>query len=108
MEGIDIEAIIGKHKAMGRKGRGPQEISTILQKSDAMPLAEICREYGLSERTLYRWRADRKWQNTATTVDLRQIEDENAKLKSLVAELILENRALKEGLNRTRKISSIR
>jgi putative transposase len=89
---------------MGRKGHGQQQIATILRKSDAgMPVADLCREHGISARTFYRWKAGKNGGDPADARVLKQIEEENQRLKSLVAELILENRALTDQLARSRK-----
>jgi putative transposase len=89
---------------MGRKGPDQQQIDTILKQSEGgTPIADLCREHGISVRTFYRWKADRVRPNPDTGTLFRQIENENQKLKSVLAELILENRMLKEQLGRTRK-----
>jgi putative transposase len=93
---------------MGRKGPDQQQIDTILRKSEeGAPIAELCREYGISVRTFYRWKAERTRPNPDTGTLIREIESENQQLKSVLAELVLENRMLKEQLGRTRKQSVI-
>lgn len=94
---------------MGRRGHGEQQIATILKKSEAgMSIPEICREYGISERTFYRWKANRSGPGSTETRTLRQIEEENQRLNSVVAELILENRALRDDLARSRRSADAR
>jgi len=89
---------------MGRKGTGQQRIATILEQSDSgMPIAEICKQYGISERTFYRWKAAHDGGDPVGPNVLSQIARENQALKNVVAELILENRALKDELARNRR-----
>jgi putative transposase len=89
---------------MGRKGHGPQLIAEVLRKSaEGMPTAEISRVYGITERTFYRWKLRHSGASPEESRVLKQIDAENRRLRALVAELILENRTLKEKLplNRT-------
>lgn len=94
---------------MGRKGHGRSEIAAILKKSDdGVPIAEICSEHGISERTLYRWKASRNGGNPAAGRSLKHIEDENRRLKSVLAELMLENRSLRDELLKNRRSLTVR
>jgi len=84
---------------MGRKGHDQQLIAEALEKFDqGMPLEEICSRYGIARRTFYRWKLRRNGNGSAEARPLRQIEDENQRLKAIVAELLLENRALRQEL----------
>ena len=58
--------------------------------------AELCRQQGISERTYYRWKAKYGGMESCEAKRLKHLEDENRKLKHVVAELTLDNRALKE------------
>jgi putative transposase len=59
-------------------------------------LADICREEGISDATYYRWKAQYGGLEVSQLRRLRQLEEENRKLKQVVADLTLDNRALKD------------
>ena len=68
----------------------------ILREADKSPVAQVAKKHGVSEQTIYAWR---KRFGTLEAVDvkrLRQLEQENAKLKKLVAERDLEIDVMKE------------
>jgi len=56
---------------------------------------EICRKYGISDATYYNWKAKYGGMAASDIKRLRQLEDENRRLKHLVADLTLDNQALK-------------
>jgi putative transposase len=58
-------------------------------------VAEICRKHGISEATFYAWKAKLAGSSPSDTRRLRLLEDENARLKMLLAEVMLENAVLK-------------
>ena len=67
-----------------------------LREADRSPVAQVAKKHGISEQTIYAWR---KRYGTLEAVDvkrLRQLEQENAKLKKLVAERDLEIDVMKE------------
>jgi putative transposase len=57
--------------------------------------ADLCRRIGVSEQTLYRWKAKYGGLEVSEARRLKQLEDENRKLKQIVADLTLDNQALK-------------
>ena len=57
---------------------------------------EICREYGISDATYYNWKAKYGGMEASDIKRLRELEDENRKLKQMFADLSLEHRILKE------------
>jgi putative transposase len=61
-----------------------------------MPVADVCRQLGISEATFYVWK--RKYGNLGVTElrQLRQLRDENTRLKRLVADLTLDRHILQE------------
>jgi putative transposase len=78
-----------------------EQIITILKQSDGgLKTAEVCRQHGISEQTLYRWKAKYGGMEASDAKKLKQLEDENRKLKHVVAELTLDNRALKDVVGR--------
>jgi putative transposase len=61
---------------------------------------EVCRQHGISEQTFYRWKAKFGGLESGDAKKLKQLEEENRKLKHVVAELTLDNRALKDVLSK--------
>ena len=61
-----------------------------------MPTADVCRRHGVSSATFYKWKAKFGGLEVSDAKRLRQLENENAKLKKLLAEAILDNVMLKE------------
>ena len=73
-----------------------EQMVKILREADKSPVAQVAKKHGVSEQTVYAWR---KRFGTLEAVDvkrLRQLEQENAKLKKLVAERDLEIDVMKE------------
>lgn len=68
----------------------------ILREADAAPVAEVAKKHGISEVTIYAWRKRYGQLESADVKRLRQLEQENAKLKKLVAERDLEIDVMKE------------
>ncbi len=58
-------------------------------------MKDVCRQHGISEQTLHRWKAKYGGLEVSEARRLKQMEDENRRLKSLVADLTLDNQALK-------------
>lgn len=85
-----------------RKSRFTEaEILTILKRAEAgEKVGEVCRTHGISEQTYYRWKAKYGGLETNQLSRLRQLEDENRRLKRIVADLTLDNTALKDVLAR--------
>lgn len=81
-----------------RKSRFSEEqIIKILKRVElGQSLADVWREEGISDATYYRWKAQYGGLEVNQLRRLRQLEDENHKLKQLVADLTLDNRALKD------------
>ena len=81
-----------------RKSRFSEEqILSILRLAEAgQTVAEVCRKHGISEGTYYRWKAQYGGLETSQLRRLRQLEEENRRLKHIVADLTLDNTALKE------------
>jgi len=73
-----------------------EQIIGILKESDAgMAPGELCRKHGISQGTLYRWKAKFGGMDVNEARRLRQLEEENHKLKHLVADLSLDKEVLK-------------
>lgn len=87
-----------------RKSRfSENQIVGILKEVEAgRQVKEVCREHGISDATYYQWKSKYGGMEVSDIKRLRELEDENRKLKLMVADLSLENRAIKEvfGLKR--------
>ena len=77
------------------------QIIGVLKEAEAgKKTAEICRQHGRSEATYYKWKAKYGGLEVSEARRLRQLEDENRRLKQIVAELTLDNQALKTVLTK--------
>jgi len=70
------------------------------QAEDGTGIGEVCRKAGISEATFYNWRKKYAGQVPSEMKRLRQLEDENGKLKKLVADLSLDRAMLQDVLRR--------
>ena len=61
---------------------------------------EICRQHGISEQTFYRWKAEYGGLELSEAKKLRQLEEENRRLKQLVGDLSLDKQALQDVLSK--------
>ena len=73
-----------------------QIIGFLKQQEGGRPTAEVCREAGISSATFYSWKAKFGGMSVSDAQRLRQLEAENAKLRRVVADLTLDNVALKD------------
>lgn len=78
-----------------------EQIIGVLKEADAgMKVVELCRKYGISDATYYNWKAKFGGMTVSDAQRLKALEAENAKLKRLLAESILDNAALKDVVGR--------
>ena len=76
-----------------------EQIIAVLKRADAGEgVAELCRQAGISDSTFYRWKAKYDGLDVNELKRLKQLEDENRRLKQIVADLTLDNTALKDVL----------
>lgn len=81
---------------MKKKRFTQEQIHRILKESEAgTKTPELCRQYGISQNTLYRWKSKFGGMEISDMRRLKELEGENAQLKKLVAEQALDNRAMK-------------
>jgi putative transposase len=74
-----------------------EQIIKILKQADAgMKVQDLCRQFGISNATFYKWKSKYGGMEASDIKRLREIEAENGKLKRMFADLALENRALKD------------
>ncbi len=82
---------------MKRKRFTEEQIIRILQEADAgVKVADLCRKYGFSEATYYNWKAKFGGLTISEARRLKSLEQENSRLKRLVADLTLDNEVLRE------------
>ena len=74
-----------------------QIIGFLKQAEAGLPVAEVCRQGGFSDATFYKWRAKYGGMEATDAKRLNQLEQENARLKKLLAEAHLDIEALKVG-----------
>ena len=77
-----------------------QIIGMIKEQEAGLPTGELCRKHGLSPATFYKLKAKYGGMDLSDTKRLRQLEEENAKLKRLVADVMLDNVVLKDLLGK--------
>lgn len=73
------------------------QIVGILNEAEAgMKVKDLCRKHGISDATYYNWKAKYGGMNASELKRTKELEAENAKLKRMYADLALENRAMKD------------
>ena len=81
---------------MPRKRHTEEQIIGILKQAEAgAKTPDLCREHGISVQTFYKWKAKFAGMEISDARKLRSLEDENRRLKHIVADLTLDNHALK-------------
>lgn len=82
---------------MKRKRFTEEQIIAILKQADSgTPVKELCRTHGINQTSLYRWKSKFGDMNVSDARKLRSLEEENRKLKKLVADLSIDNMVLKD------------
>lgn len=79
----------------------PEQVAMVLRQAESgTPVSEICRKMEITENTFYRWRKKFGGMGTSEIRELRQLREENRKLKQLVADLALDKTLLQESLRK--------
>ena len=74
-----------------------EQITSVLQQvSGGVPVGDVCRQVGISEQTFYRWKKAYGGMLPSEARELKQLRDENTKLKRLVADLSLDKVMLQD------------
>jgi putative transposase len=82
---------------MKRSRFSEEQIIGILKEQEAgAKTADVCRKHGISDATFYKWKAKYGGMEVSEAKRLKALEDENARLKKLLAEAMLDNAVLKE------------
>jgi len=84
-----------------KKRFSEEQIIAVLKEAEAgAKVADLCRKHGISDATFYNWKAKYAGMSVAELRRLRELEAENAKLKRIVADQVLDISALKDLLGR--------
>ena len=86
---------------MKRKRFTAEQIATVLKQADlGMEVSDLIRQVGISEQTFYRWKKQYGGLEPSQVRELKQVTDENTRLKKLVAELSLDKAVLQDVLSK--------
>ena len=85
---------------MERRYTDEQIIGILKEHEAGLTAKELCRKYGMSDATFYKWKAKFSGMEVNEARRLRDLEDENRRLKKLVADLSLDKMALEEVLKK--------
>jgi putative transposase len=77
-----------------------QIIAVLREQEAGSPTDEVCRRHGISQQTFYRWKAKYGGMGVSEAQKLKTLEDENRRLKKLLAESMLDVAALKDLLGK--------
>src|SRR5664279_2064408 len=82
---------------MSKRGHTEEEILRVLREAESgTTVVEICRKHGISQQSFYLWKKKYAGLGLSELRELRQLQDENGKLKRLVADLSLDRHILQE------------
>lgn len=73
-----------------------QIVSILKQQENGIPTKELCRQHGISEATFYNWKSKYGGMELSEVKRLKELEEENARLKKMYADLAMDNHILKE------------
>ena len=85
---------------MKRKFTESQIMAAIKKQESGITTKEVCRELGISDATFYNWKAKYSGMEATDIAKMRELEKENTELKKMFAEMSIENRALKNLLEK--------
>lgn len=78
----------------------PQILAILRQSEGGVPVAELCREHGMSTASFYKWRAKYGGMDASMISQMKSLEDENRRLKRMFADLSMQADLLKEALGK--------
>ena len=78
----------------------PQFMGILKQADNGVPVAELCREHGMSLASFYKWRSKYGGMDASMISQMKSLDDENRRLKKMFAELSMQNELLKEALGK--------
>ena len=77
-----------------------QILAILKQGQSGLPIADICREHGISNATFYNWRSKYGGMDASMISRLKELESENARLKKMYADVQLQNDVIKEAMEK--------
>jgi len=93
---LEFSIDLGKESSMRGKRFSEEQIIGVLKEAEAgAATKDLCRRHGISEQSFYRWKAKYGGMEISDAKRLRALEDENGRLKHIVAEQALDIAALK-------------
>jgi putative transposase len=94
-------ALFEEDQTMKRKRFTEEQIIGVLKEHEVgARTADLCRKHGISEATFYNWKNKYGGMDVSEARRLKQLQDENGKLKKLLADSMLDNAALKDLLSK--------
>ena len=78
----------------------PQILTILRQAEGGVPVAELCREHGMSNASFYKWRAKYGGMDASMVSQMKALEEENRRLKRMYADLSMQADLLKEALGK--------
>jgi putative transposase len=85
------------NRKMAKRGHSEEAILRVLREAESgETVVEICRKHGISQQTFYLWKKKYAGLGLSELRELRQLREENSKLKRLVADLSLDRHVLQE------------
>jgi len=92
-----VESDAKESDEMKRSRFNEEQIIGILKEQEGgMPTAEVCRRHGISSATFYKWKSKFGGLEVSEARRLRSLQEENSRLKKLLAEAMLDNAVLKD------------
>jgi len=76
------------------------QIMGILNQAEGVPVADLCREHGMSSASFYKWRAKYGGMDASLISRMKALDEENKRLKKMYAETSMQNDLLKEALGK--------
>ena len=77
-----------------------QIVAVLKQAESGVPVPELCREHGISSATFYKWRSKFGGMDASLMARLKELEEENRRLKKMYAEMSMQAELLKEALGK--------
>ena len=82
--------------------RDAKIMGILKQAEGGVPVSELCREYGMSSASFYKWRAKFGGMDASMVSQMKAMADDNRRLKRMYAEMSMQNDLLKEALGKKR------
>ena len=79
-----------------------QIMSILKQAEGGVPVSELCREHGMSSASFYKWRAKYGGMDASLISEMKELAEQNRRLKKMYAEMSMQNDLLKEALGKKR------